>query len=93
MESESQENNNEQPVTTQTKSQDSKKPIFSMSVITYDYTMVWSPGNKAADPIIRVFGTDQKGQRALCHIRGIYPTIYTRPSDMCMPGWRRVDGK
>ena len=69
------------------------RPIFSMSVITYDHTMVWTPGNDAADPVIRVFGTNQRGQRALCHIRGIYPTIYTRPSDMSMPGWRRVDGK
>ena len=63
------------------------KTVFSMTVVTYDWSMV------GQDPVIRVFGTNPRGQRACCHLHGIYPTIYVRPSDMSMPGWRRVDGK
>lgn len=33
-------------------------------------------------PVVRIFGSNDLGQRALCHIHGALPYLYFRPPDM-----------
>ena len=32
--------------------------------------------------LIRVFGSNHKGQRVCCNVRGVYPYLYLRPDNM-----------
>ena len=46
--------------------------------IDYRYDLLQSP----EQPLIRVFGSNHRGQRVCCNVRGVFPYLYVRPENM-----------
>ena len=46
--------------------------------IDYRYDLLQNP----EQPLIRVFGSNHRGQRVCCNVRGVFPYLYVRPENM-----------
>ena len=63
-----------------------RQALISIQVVAIDFYMLWLPEPRefvealdTALPVIRIFGSTERGQRSLIHVHGVFPYLYFRP--------------